>query len=130
MPGTRTITVKILRQNPMLNEEPHYVRYEVPFDTDRKTSVMNVLEYVSDNLDPSLAYYVSCHVGLCGGCLMKINGQLSLACREEVGGDLVIEPSPRGRVVRDLLVVPETRRSPVVNTPVVGRPGGGRQGGA
>lgn len=109
---SQSISVKILRQNPLANEEPHYVVYAVPLRPDRKTSVMNVLEYIAENLDPSLAFYVSCHVGLCGGCAMRINGKTRLACQEEVTGDLVLEPTPGRAVVRDLIVIPQHRSSP------------------
>jgi succinate dehydrogenase/fumarate reductase-like Fe-S protein len=67
-------------------------------------SVTNVLDYIYENLDSSLAYYTSCHRGVCGRCLMIVNGKTRLACIELVTDNLTLNPLPNHRVIRDLVV--------------------------
>ena len=47
--------------------------------------------------------YISCRRGICGGCVMKVNGKSKLACMEIVKGDIILEPINENRVIRDLL---------------------------
>lgn len=96
----KEITVKCFRFNPEEDREPSFQTYEVPFVVD--SSVMNVLEYIYENLDPSLAYYASCRRGVCGRCNIRVNGRACLACGEKVTGNLKLEPVKRSKVIRDL----------------------------
>jgi succinate dehydrogenase/fumarate reductase-like Fe-S protein len=82
--------------------EGRFDEYEVPLE--EKMSVFNVLEYVGNRLDPSLAYYASCRIGKCMGCTLKVNGKLRLACTTLVDGDMTLEPDHRYPVIRDLVV--------------------------
>ena len=76
--------------------------FEVPLE--EGTSVLNLLEYISRNLDSTLAYYGSCKIGKCMGCTLKINGERGLACTTLVAEDLGLEPDDRYPVIRDLVV--------------------------
>jgi fumarate reductase iron-sulfur subunit len=67
-------------------------------------SVLNVLEFIAKDLDPTLTFYSSCRIGKCTGCTMRINGHRSLACMTLVDGDLSLEPDERYPVIRDLVV--------------------------
>jgi fumarate reductase iron-sulfur subunit len=100
----RTVKVKIARFDPSVDKAPHYETYEVPF-TQRMT-VMDALDYIYENTDPSIAYqgHTSCHRRACARCTATINGKAALTCHTEVEGDLVLEPLPRFRVIRDLVV--------------------------
>jgi len=71
-------------------------------------SVLNVLERIFETQDESLAFGGGCGRGRCGACGMKINGRYRLACGEVVKGDLILEPSSKGRLIKDLLVVEES----------------------
>ena len=98
----RKITVECFRFDPDKDSEPRFQSYEVPFVKD--SSVLDVLNYIYENLDPSLGFYASCRRGCCGRCNMKINGKTRLACAELVTGDLKLEPVKLDKVVRDLKV--------------------------
>lgn len=95
------IKVKVKRFDPSLDEEPYLEEYIVPLE--EGMSVANVLSWIGDNLDPSLAFYLSCRIGKCRGCLIKVNGKNKLACTEPVRGDVVLEPAVSGGVVKDLV---------------------------
>ena len=78
-----------------------------------KRTVMDVLDYISLHLDPSLAYYKhsACDHGICGRCSVSINGKTRLACIEVVNraaGCLFLAPVPGREPVRDLV----TRQHP------------------
>lgn len=77
-------------------------------DACRGGTVMDVLDYISLHLDPTLGYYRHsiCNQGVCGRCVLKVNGKAALACARRVQEDeLFLEPR-NGRVVRDLIVAP------------------------
>ena len=98
----KTIKAKIFRYDPNLDPEPRYEEYQVP--REEQETVLGVLEYVRENIDPSLAYRDSCVYGCCAICLVKVNGKNVLACTEVVKDDeLLIEPAKSvDKVIRDL----------------------------
>lgn len=70
-------------------------------------TVMDVLDYIYENLDHSLAYYrhSRCCQGVCGRCAVKLNGKTVLACKAEIDPVLIsvsLDPAP-GKVRRDLV---------------------------
>ena len=73
-------------------------------------SVFNVLEYINEELDGGLAFYVSCRQGLCRGCVVRLNNQPVFACTELVSTDIVIEPFDMENAVRDLVILKKNRR--------------------
>ncbi|MGC8568785.1 MAG: succinate dehydrogenase/fumarate reductase iron-sulfur subunit [Nitrososphaeria archaeon] len=72
------------------------------------TTVLDILNYIRENLDHTLAYRHSCQMGSCGSCGVVINGKPALACQTRVGelktDTLRIEPLYNYRVIRDLVV--------------------------
>lgn len=80
--------------------------YQVEADTENMT-VMDLLDYIYENLDHSLAYYrhSTCNQGICGRCALKLNGKTVLSCMEKVDSTLtVITLEPKNnKVVRDLV---------------------------
>ncbi len=101
MDRTKEIEVTCFRFDPATDEGPHRQNYRVPIEG--ITSVLNILEYIQKNLDPSLAYYDCCRRGLCGKCPVKVNGVKGLACEMVVDGDITIEPISEEKVQRDLV---------------------------
>lgn len=101
MKPEKVIHVKILRSDP---DGPggHYQSYVLPFSSG--LSVMNVLQQIWEDLDPSLAFYCSCRTGKCRGCFVEVNGYVRMGCTTLVKGDLVIKPWPKYTVIRDLVV--------------------------
>lgn len=78
--------------------------YDVPFPEGEEVSVMNVLDYIYRRLDPTLAYFdhAACRQAACGKCVMKINGEVRLACKERAQENMLLEPV-NANVVKDLL---------------------------
>ncbi|MFQ5710853.1 MAG: 2Fe-2S iron-sulfur cluster-binding protein [Candidatus Geothermarchaeales archaeon] len=99
----KTVKIRILRFTPSVDKEPHHQTYGVPIVSGM--SVLDVLDYIYNNLDSTLAYYshAACHRGICGRCTLLINGKASLACQTAISEDTTIEPLPKIKVVRDLV---------------------------
>jgi len=102
--GKDTIKVRIARFDPAVDGSPHYQTYEVPLSP--RMTVMDALDYIYENLDPSLAYHshTSCHRRICARCNVTINNKAGLSCHTEVNKDITVEPLPRFKVIRDLVV--------------------------
>jgi len=101
----KTIKVNVFRFDPAADSEFRYQLYDVPFE--EGLSAMNVLDYIYQNLDSTLAYYdhAGCSLGICGKCTARINGKPGLLCQTPVGdGDLILEPLKKDRVLKDLVV--------------------------
>ena len=100
----KSLTFRIQRYNPDVDDKPTFSSYKVPY-TDRQ-GVLDALHYNFRNLDSSLAYRWNCRTGQCGSCAISINGVPGLACRTIVNPsqDYVLEPLQNFPVVRDLVV--------------------------
>ena len=102
MESRKEIRVNILRYDPTADTEPHYQTYSVPFE--KGLSVSNVVQYIWENIDPSLAFYLSCRAGRCQGCMVEVNGQVKMACTTMAEGDLTLNPWPKYEIIKDLVV--------------------------
>ena len=70
-------------------------------------SVLDALLAVGRNEDESLAYRFSCRVGMCGTCLVRVNGKSVLACQEMITPEMrhiAVSPAAGFEVIRDLIV--------------------------
>ncbi len=72
-------------------------------------SVFNVLDRIRDELDPTLAFLISCRIGKCDICLLKVNGRTRWSCTELATDGMVLEPLDRYVVAKDLVVDWERR---------------------
>jgi succinate dehydrogenase/fumarate reductase-like Fe-S protein len=97
---SRPITIEIERYDPDSGETWRQ-QYQVPLEAG--WSVLNVLNWIYENTDPTLAFYYSCRIGKCEGCEMMMNGNKILACNTLVEGDIVLEPMPEFQVFKDLI---------------------------
>jgi succinate dehydrogenase/fumarate reductase-like Fe-S protein len=99
----RNIKVKVHRFDPAAKMKAFQQTYEVPL-TDGM-SVLDVLDYIYENIDGSLAYYshAACRHGLCGMCVLVVNGKASLACQTPVSGNISIGTPSKFIVIRDLV---------------------------
>lgn len=99
--------VKIFRFNPNIDKEAYFEIFEVPIYGNDTWTVMDVLDYILRNYDCSLSYYRHsiCNHGICGRCLIKVNGKVCLACIHKVSNndDLLIEPVPNKKIIKDLV---------------------------
>lgn len=97
---------KIFRFDPQRDKEARYQDFTVSVNqTDRILDCLNRIKWEQDG---SLGFRMSCGHGVCGSDGMKINGRCSLACQKLVkdydGKEIVIEPLPSFRVLKDLIV--------------------------
>lgn len=99
----KNVRVTVARFDPSVDEKQYYQTYEVPII--KGMSVLDVLDYIYENLDGSLAYYAhaACQQGICRRCTLVINGKPSLMCQTLVEGNITLEPPSKFEVVRDLV---------------------------
>ena len=82
--------------------------FEVP-EQDSQT-VLDVVTYIQEYLDPTLSYRFACRVGMCGSCGMMVNGEPRWTCRTHVkkvtgaSKSLTIAPLRNLPVIKDLVV--------------------------
>ena len=97
--------VKIFRFDPSTDIEGKFDQFEVPAQP--QWTVMDVLDYISEHLDSSIAYFRhgACNHGICGRCALKVNGKIRLACSQELANEnsLTLEPK-NSNIIRDLVV--------------------------
>lgn len=83
-------------------------RYEVDASIAKDMTIMDMLNYLSENLDQTLSYYSHsvCNHGICLRCIMTLNGKNVLACTTQVPElpEITIGPAKGKNVVKDLIV--------------------------
>lgn len=101
------LTFRIFRFDPETDAHPRYQTYRVSAEpTERLLDCLNRIKWEQDG---SLSFRMSCGHGVCGSDALRINGRCVLACqklvKEVAGGDeVLVEPLPSFRVLRDLVV--------------------------
>lgn len=116
MSDAKVIKVKLQRFGPDA-PSTNFREYDVPLEPGM--SVLNVLNYIYENLDPSLAHYYSCRIGKCLGCDVQVNGETAYACTALAEGDLTITALPEYVVVKDVLIDRDRPRRPAGRKPVI-----------
>ncbi len=79
--------------------------YSVPFRPGM--TVLDLLMYVHQQLDPTLAFRYECRSGICGTCGLMLNGKPVLSCTTQIDGTQkkhVLEPLANFPIERDLIV--------------------------
>ncbi|MBU7014947.1 MAG: 2Fe-2S iron-sulfur cluster binding domain-containing protein [Theionarchaea archaeon] len=99
---TETAIVTIFRFNPERDDCPRMEEFEIPFDP--KKTVLEVLQYIYEEKDGSLAFRESCRSGFCSTCGVTVDGNRCLACTTYMKRKMTIEPLAHHRVLRDLVV--------------------------
>jgi fumarate reductase iron-sulfur subunit len=105
MNGQGTKTFVVTRFDPDRDEAPRTQEYEVPVREDWK--VLDALNYIKDELDPTLSHRWSCRMAVCGSCGMQVNGEPKLTCKtalREYGDRVEVGPLANFPVVRDLVI--------------------------
>ncbi len=81
-------------------------RFQVP--KKKISTVLEGLQYISENLDGTLSFRHSCRMEICGSCSMEINGKPRMACStiaESLGKDVItVNPLPHYEIIKDLVV--------------------------
>jgi succinate dehydrogenase/fumarate reductase-like Fe-S protein len=100
----KIINVKVFRYDPSKDKESYYQDYQV--SVTKGMSAIDVLDYIYENLDSTLAYYdhAACSLGICVRCTGKINGKAGLFCQTAVEGDVTLGPTSESKVLKDLVI--------------------------
>ena len=88
------------------NAPPQIDRFEIDVKK-AGTMVLDILNQIKAELDPSITFRKSCREGVCGSCAMNIDGVNTLACQkniEECSDVINIYPLPHMKVIKDLVV--------------------------
>ncbi|MEP1143001.1 MAG: succinate dehydrogenase iron-sulfur subunit [Henriciella sp.] len=97
---------KIYRYSPEEGGNPRWDTYHVDMDQ-CGPMVLDVLIYIKNYVDSTLAFRRSCREGVCGSCAMNIGGHNTIACTQgwdEIAGPAItIAPLPHQPVVKDLI---------------------------
>ena len=97
----------IYRFDPAVDKESRYQEYALEAEPTDK--ILDCLNKIRWEQDPTLAYRSSCAHGICGSDALMINGRIELACQKLVrdfktANNFVIEPLPLFKVIKDLIV--------------------------
>ncbi|MCI0545590.1 MAG: succinate dehydrogenase/fumarate reductase iron-sulfur subunit [Actinobacteria bacterium] len=100
------VTLEVFRYQPEDAPEPYFQSYEV--DYRENWVVLDALNHVKADQDPSLSFRWSCRMGICGSCGMMVNGEAKLTCETFISdyrdGTIRIEPLSHFPVIRDLVI--------------------------
>lgn len=99
------ILVKIQRYNPPKDSKPYYQKYEIPYK--EGMTILDILIYIRENLDSSLAFRYECRKITCGNCGVLLNNKAVLACGTMVDKKnhiIIIKPLLNFPVIKDLVV--------------------------
>jgi succinate dehydrogenase / fumarate reductase iron-sulfur subunit len=98
--------LNIARYLPGRIDPPRFQAFEV--EVSRSATVLEALEKIRLEQDPSLLYRRSCHHSACGTCALKVNGRECLACITRVAqvdrSEIKLEPLDGFERLGDLVV--------------------------
>ena len=104
-PETTLVKFEVFRYGPEQGPGEHWQTYEVPCPPD--WVVLDALNYIKDEIDPTLSHRWSCRMGVCGSCGMMINGTPELTCKafvRDLPQPIRVAPLANFPIVRDLVV--------------------------
>ncbi len=105
MSDVTSLVFQVRRYHPERDDGPVWQEYDVPCQPD--WVVLDALNYIKDEIDPSLSHRWSCRMGVCGSCSMLVDGRPMLTCAafvRDYSGSVRVEPLSNFPVVRDLVV--------------------------
>jgi fumarate reductase iron-sulfur subunit len=97
------MTVTVQRGGPDAPLRPQ--SFDVPVFENQ--TVLDVVSWIQQNVDPTLTYRFACRVGMCGSCAMMVNGVPRWTCRTRAStvlkrGGIEIGPLRNLPVIKDL----------------------------
>ena len=99
------VKLKIFRFDPKKDKKPCYQNYKI--EADPLDRILDCLNRIRWEQDPTLSFRWSCGHGVCGSDGMRINGICGLPCQKLVRNfkeEILIEPLPVFKVIKDLIV--------------------------
>ncbi len=101
---TEQIVVSVFRFDPTKDQRPYYQAYTVPVK--QQLTLQRLLEYIYAKIDNTLAFRKGkCYQGVCGRCLVKLNGKPVRACSTllQAGQKVQVDPLKEDKVLKDLV---------------------------
>lgn len=98
------IVVSVFRYDPVKDPKPYYQVYTIPVQ--QQITLQSILEYIYEYCDHTLAFRKGkCYQGICGRCLVKLNGKPVRACSTliKTGETVQVDPVNKEKVLRDLV---------------------------
>jgi len=106
MPAIKNVQFRIKRYKPGVIDPPRFHTYSLAVT--EQMSVLDCLEAIRFDQDPSLMYRHSCHHSSCGTCACLVNGSERLACMTNIWElnqtPVTLEPLNGFPVIGDLAV--------------------------
>ena len=98
--------LEVYRYLPDEETEPRFQSYEITYRD--SWVVLDALDHIKTEIDPTLSFRWSCRMGVCGSCGMTVNGEPKLTCetfiRDYNTETIKIEPLAHFPVIRDLVI--------------------------
>ena len=98
-------TFVVTRFDPDVDQVPKTQSYEVPCRPEWK--VLDALNFIKDEIDPTLSHRWSCRMAVCGSCGMNVDGEPKLTCKtalSDYGDTVEVAPLSNFPVIRDLVI--------------------------
>ncbi len=70
--------------------------------------LLDALDFIKEEIDPTLTYSHGCRSGICGSCAVRVNGTEQLACEYKIESGDKIEAIDKVPVIKDLIVDQQT----------------------
>ncbi len=106
---TQKVNFKVFRFNSAEDYLPYYENYNMNVSSEEV--ILDILDRIKWDHDGSFSYRRSCRHGICGTCAIKVNGRVTLACKQSMtsmieifGTDLLIEPLSIKRSIKDMII--------------------------
>ncbi|MEM3841437.1 MAG: succinate dehydrogenase/fumarate reductase iron-sulfur subunit [Candidatus Micrarchaeaceae archaeon] len=96
--------IKLYRCDPSTGEDGHWVEYTV--EKKEGAVVLDAVNYINHNIDPSLAVRWNCKAARCGSCAAEINGVPRLMCKTRIDGlgdNISVGPMRAFPLIKDLV---------------------------
>lgn len=103
--SNKSVSLKIFRYDPAVDQAPTYKTYEVPWQDGML--LLPAVKYIRDNIDESLAYRdYCCGCSWCMSCLMMVDGKGMRTCSRVLcpGEKILLEPMKGFPIIKDLVV--------------------------
>lgn len=95
------INITVSRFNPEKDKNSYFEDFKV--EKKEKMKILDALNFINEKYSANIAFRSSCRAGQCGSCALKLNGEVVLACKEEVTDNCIIEPIDLP-IIKDLIV--------------------------
>ena len=69
----------------------------------KEDNLLKALYEIKINIDSTLTFRCGCKSGVCGSCVIKVNGVEKLACKTRIKDSDLIEPINNSTIIKDLV---------------------------